>query len=149
MIVVQIPNKSEKLQDDVERWFETQGVTYENGQLAVWLSDMHENLEGIEEINAPSVAVIIKQAVATGWDCPRAAILVKLRDNMDETFEIQTIGRIRRMPEAHHYGKDLLDSCYLYTFDEKFTAGVKLSLGKGALEAATLFLKNEYIKALP
>ncbi|PXX80988.1 DEAD/DEAH box helicase family protein [Dielma fastidiosa] len=144
LIVVQIPNKSEKLQDDVERWFETQGVTYENGQLAVWLSDMRENLEGIEEINAPSVAVIIKQAVATGWDCPRAAILVKLRDNMDETFEIQTIGRIRRMPEAHHYGKDLLDSCYLYTFDEKFTAGVKLSLGKGALEAATLFLKNEY-----
>jgi len=105
---------------------------------------MHENLEGIEEINAPSVAVIIKQAVATGWDCPRATILVKLRDNMDETFEIQTIGRIRRMPEARHYGKDLLDSCYLYTFDEKFTAGVKLSLGKGALEAATLFLKNEY-----
>lgn len=144
LIVVQIPNKSEKLQDDVERWFETQGVTYENGQLAVWLSDMHENLEGIEEINAPSVAVIIKQAVATGWDCPRATILVKLRDNMDETFEIQTIGRIRRMPEARHYGKDLLDSCYLYTFDEKFTAGVKLSLGKGALEAATLFLKNEY-----
>lgn len=144
LIVVQIPNKSEKLQDDVERWFETQGVTYENGQLAVWLSDMHENLDGIEETNAPSVAVIIKQAVATGWDCPRAAILVKLRDNMDETFEIQTIGRIRRMPEAHHYGKDLLDSCYLYTFDEKFTAGVKLSLGKGALEAVTLFLKNEY-----
>ncbi len=144
LIVVQIPNKSEKLQDDVERWFETQSVTYENGQLAVWLSDMHENLEGIEEINAPSVAVIIKQAVATGWDCPRAAILVKLRDNMDETFEIQTIGRIRRMPEARHYGKDLLDSCYLYTFDEKFTAGVKLSLGKGALKADTLFLKNEY-----
>mgnify|MGYP001098526055 CR=1 FL=1 len=26
LIVVQIPNKSEKLQDDVERWFETQGV---------------------------------------------------------------------------------------------------------------------------
>lgn len=144
LIVVQIPNKSEKLQDDVERYFEKQGVTYENQQLAVWLSDMHENLEGIDEPNAMSVAVIIKQAVATGWDCPRAYILVKLRDNMDETFEIQTIGRIRRMPEAKHYGSDLLDSCYLYTFDEKFTAGVKTSLGKGALEAQTLFLKNEY-----
>lgn len=144
LIVVQIPNKSEKLQDDVERWFEKQGVSYENQQLAVWLSDMHENLEGIDEPNAKSVAVIIKQAVATGWDCPRAHILVKLRDNMDETFEIQTIGRIRRMPEAKHYGSDLLDSCYLYTFDEKFTAGVKMSLGKGALEAVTLFLKNEY-----
>lgn len=144
LIVVQIPNKSEVLQDEVERWFETQGVTLENEQLAVWLSDRHENLEGIEENNAKSVAVIIKQAVATGWDCPRAYILVKLRDNMDETFEIQTIGRIRRMPEAKHYNSDLLDSCYLYTLDEKFTAGVKMSLGKGALEAYTIFLKNEY-----
>lgn len=111
---------------------------------AVWLSDRHENLEGIDAPAAPSTAVIIKQAVATGWDCPRAQILVKLRDNMDDTFEIQTIGRIRRMPEAKHYGSDLLDSCYLYTFDEKFTAGVKMALDKGALNACTLFLKSEY-----
>ena len=144
LIVVQIPNKSEILQDEVERWFETQGLTYENQQLAVWLSDRHENLDGIEKNDAVPSAVIIKQAVATGWDCPRAYILVKLRDNMDETFEIQTIGRIRRMPEAIHYNSDLLDSCYLYTLDEKFTAGVKMSLGKGALDAYTVFLKNEY-----
>ena len=144
LIVIQIPNKSETLQDGVERYLETQGLTYENGQLAVWLSDQHENLEGIDEPNAASAAVIIKQAVATGWDCPRAHILVKLRDNMDETFEMQTIGRIRRMPEAKHYESDLLDSCYLYTFDEKFTAGVKMALDKGALNACTLFLKNEY-----
>lgn len=144
LIVIQIPNKSEILQDGVERYLETQGLTYENGQLAVWLSDRHENLEGIEEPNASVSAVIIKQAVATGWDCPRAHILVKLRDNMDETFEIQTIGRIRRMPEAKHYESDLLDSCYLYTFDEKFTAGVKMALDKSALNACTIFLKNEY-----
>lgn len=144
LIVVQIPNKSETLQDGVERYLETQGLTYENGQLAVWLSDRHENLEGIEEPNAAVAVVIIKQAVATGWDCPRAHILVKLRDNMDETFEIQTIGRIRRMPEAKHYGSDLLDSCYLYTLDEKFTAGVKMALDKSALNACTLFLKKEF-----
>lgn len=144
LIVVQIPNKSEALQEQVERWFEQQGVTYENRQLAVWLSNRHENLNDIDAKNAEPIAVIIKQAVATGWDCPRAHILVKLRDNMDETFEIQTIGRIRRMPEAKHYGSDLLDSCYLYTLDEKFTAGVKQSLGKSALDACTLFLKNEY-----
>lgn len=144
LIVIQIPNKSETLQDGVERYLETQGLTYENGQLAVWLSDQHENLAGIDEPNATTSAVIIKQAVATGWDCPRAHILVKLRDNMDETFEIQTIGRIRRMPEAKHYENDLLDSCYLYTLDEKFTAGVKMALDKGALNACTLFLKNEY-----
>ena len=144
LIVVQLPNNSDALLYNVERWFETQGITYENGQLAVWLDKRHENLENIENNDAKPVAVIIKQAVATGWDCPRAQILIKLRDNMDETFEVQTIGRIRRMPEAKHYGNDLLDSCYLYTFDGKFTAGVKMSLGKGALEACTLFLKNEY-----
>ena len=144
LIVVQIPNKSESLQDGIERYFDSQGITYENGLLACWLSDQHENLDGIDAPNAATSAVIIKQAVATGWDCPRAHILVKLRDNMDETFEIQTIGRIRRMPEAKHYESDLLDSCYLYTLDEKFTAGVKMALDKGALNACTLFLKNEY-----
>lgn len=144
LIVVQIPNKNEIMQDEIERWFEARGITYENGQLAVWLSKKHENLEDIERNDAPQVAVIIKQAVATGWDCPRAHILVKLRDNMSETFEIQTIGRIRRMPEAKHYGSDLLDSCYLYTLDEKFAEGVKMNLGKGALDAATLYLKPEF-----
>lgn len=144
LIIVQIPNKNDVMQDEIERWFEAGGITHENGQLAVWLSKRHENLEDIERNEAPQVAVIIKQAVATGWDCPRAHILVKLRDNMGETFEIQTIGRIRRMPEAKHYGSDLLDSCYLYTLDEKFTEGVKMNLGKGALDAATLYLRPEF-----
>lgn len=144
LIIVQIPNKSDALLERVEEYFETKGITYENNQLAVWLSDKKQNLEDISEPEAEPVAVIIKQAVATGWDCPRAHILVKLRDNMSETFEIQTIGRIRRMPEAKHYESDLLDCCYLYTLDEKFTESVKLSLGKDALDARKLFLKPEH-----
>lgn len=144
LIIVQLPNKSDALLESVEKYFESKGITYENNQLAVWLSDKKQNLEDIEEPDARPIAVIIKQAVATGWDCPRAHILVKLRDNMSETFEIQTIGRIRRMPEATHYGSDLLDCCYLYTLDEKFTESVKLSLGKDALDACKLFLKPEH-----
>ena len=144
LIVVQLPNNSDLLLDAVEKFFESKGITYEAGTLAVWLSERHENLDNISDNNDEQIAVIIKQAVATGWDCPRAHILAKLRDNMDETFEIQTIGRIRRMPEAKHYDCDALDSCYLYTFDSKFTQGVKASLGKSALEAKTLFLKNEH-----
>lgn len=144
LIVVQLPNNSDLLLDTVEKFFESKGITYEAGTLSVWLSERHENLDNISVNCGEQVAVIIKQAVATGWDCPRAYILVKLRDNMDETFEIQTIGRIRRMPEAKHYDNDTLDSCYLYTFDGKFTQGVKASLGKSALEAKTLFLKSQY-----
>ena len=144
LIIVQLPNKSDALLESVEKYFISKGITYENNQLAVWLSEKKQNLEEIEQLNATPIAVIIKQAVATGWDCPRAHILVKLRDNMSETFEIQTIGRIRRMPEAKHYENDLLDNCYLYTLDGAFTESVKQSLGKGALDAKKLFLKPEY-----
>ena len=117
LIVVQLPNNSDALCDTVESFFAGKGINTESGTLAIWLSNRHENVDNISENNAETVAVIMKQAVATGWDCPRAHILVKLRENMDETFEVQTIGRIRRMPEAKHYENDVLDSCYLYTFD--------------------------------
>ncbi|MCR4821813.1 MAG: DEAD/DEAH box helicase family protein [Treponema sp.] len=146
LIVVQLPNNSDALLDYVIGFFEGHGISIDGGSLAVWLSARHDNLEGIEKNNGKQIAVVIKQAVATGWDCPRAHILVKLREGMDETFEIQTIGRIRRMPEARHYGNDLLDSCYLYTFDSKFTQGAKAALGKNALQAKTIFLKNEHKK---
>ncbi len=146
LIIVQLPNSSDALFDSVIEWFEKNGISVENGTLSVWLSARHDNLDGIENNDGKQIAVIIKQAVATGWDCPRAHILVKLREGMDETFEIQTIGRIRRMPEARHYGNDLLDSCYLYTFDSKFTQGAQAALGKSALQAKTIFLKNEYKK---
>lgn len=144
LIIIQIPNNSDALLYRVEEYLSSKGISYENKSLAVWLADKKENLEDIEQNDAEPIAVIIKQAVATGWDCPRAQILVKLRDNMDETFEIQTIGRIRRMPQAIHYENSLLDMCYLYTFDEKFTDGVKLHLGRNASEVKLLYLKEEF-----
>ena len=144
LIIVQLPNNSDALCDSVEKYFNTQGINIENETLAIWLSGRHENIVNISANDGTQIAVVMKQAVATGWDCPRAQILVKLRENMDETFEIQTIGRIRRMPEAKHYGSDMLDCCYLYTFDQKFTAGVKAALSKGALDGKDVFLKNDY-----
>ena len=84
----------------------------------------------------------MKQTISTGWDCPRAKILVKLREGMSESFEIQTIGRIRRMPEAKHYEDDLLDFCYVYTFDEKYKAGLLSNMDK-AYETRRLFLKEK------
>ena len=111
LIVVQIPNKSEEKQAKIEEILEEKGITYLNKRLAVWLSDQKENLEDIDKLDAEPMVIIIKQAVALGWDCPRAQILVKMRDNMSETFEIQTIGRIRRMPEADHYDNAQLDHC--------------------------------------
>ena len=144
LIIVQVPNKNDSLISDVERYLESKHISYDNQLLAIWMSDRKECLDDIEKNNAQPICLIIKQAVATGWDCPRAHILVKLRDNMNETFEIQTIGRIRRMPEAEHYGYDLLDSAYIYTLDEKFVENVKIHSGKRALDARKIFLKQEH-----
>lgn len=144
LVIIQLPNNNDALLKDVEDYLESKNVTYENGLLAVWLSNKKENLEGIEDNEAKPTFIIIKQAIATGWDCPRAQVLIKLRDNSDEVFEIQTIGRIRRMPELTHYDDELLDSCYLYTFDEKFTEGVKENLKDRASDSMILFLKEEF-----
>ncbi len=145
LIVIQIPNKSEEKQAKIEEILEEKGITYFNKRLAVWLSDQKENLDGIDKLEAEPMVIIIKQAVALGWDCPRAQILVKMRDNMSETFEIQTIGRIRRMPEANHYDNQQLDHCYIYTLDKAFIEYAKKE--SGAYEVKKIFLKQEH-KAL-
>ena len=147
LICVQIPNNSK---DDpssalivaLEKYFASKEITVENGLLAFWLSGRYDNLDNISNNNAQPIAMIFKQAIATGWDCPRAHILVKLRENMDETFEVQTIGRIRRMPEAKHYENDILDDCYIYTFDKGFIEGLSKDIYGGELKK--LFLKTEY-----
>lgn len=142
LIVVQIPNKSEDKQTKIEEILEEKGITYLNKRLAIWLSDQKENLENIDKLDAEPMVIIIKQAVALGWDCPRAQILVKMRDNMSETFEIQTIGRIRRMPEAEHYNNQELDNCYIYTLDKAFIDYAKKE--SSAHEVKKIFIKPEH-----
>lgn len=64
--------------------------------------------------------LVFKTAVATGWDCPRAQILIKFREGKSETFEIQTIGRILRTAEAKSYNNSLLDNAYIFTNIKEF-----------------------------
>jgi type III restriction enzyme len=144
LIIVQMPNNSAEFIKKVEKILEERGYTYKNKSVAKWLADSKENIDNIENNEAEPIILIMKQAIATGWDCPRAKILVKLRDNMSEDFETQTIGRIRRMPQAKHYSNILLDNCYLYTFDTKYSESVKQELGSNASDVKLLFLKKEY-----
>lgn len=144
LIIIQVPSKSDDLIKQIEKILEERNYTYDRKNLAIWLSDRKENIEDIENNESNQAVLIMKQAISTGWDCPRAKILVKLRDNMSEDFETQTIGRIRRMPQAHHYDNVLLDNCYLYTFDEKYETTVKQELGSNAYDTKVIFLKNEY-----
>lgn len=138
------------------------GYSYENKLLASWFSAENKedkdrkskklgkinigttDKDSITKSNATPVFLLFKQALATGWDCPHAKILVKLRENMSETFEIQTLGRLRCMPKAKHYGKEILDCSYLYIFDEKYKLEV-IKDGNG-FETQRVFLKEELKK---
>ena len=144
MIIIQVPNNSDDLIQQIEDILENKGYSYKNKSLAIWLNERKENIENISENNAEPVLLIMKEAVSTGWDCPRAKILVKLRSNMSENFETQIIGRIRRMPQAHHYNNLLLDNCYLYTFDEKYEETIKQELGNNAEDVKIVFLKDQF-----
>jgi len=87
--------------------------------IAIWLSEKKENLEEIVQNDSSASFLIFKQAAATGWDCPRASILVMFREIKSPVFHTQTVGRILRMPEAIHYPKPELNIGYLYTNYER------------------------------
>lgn len=87
-----------------------------NGKLAIWLAEQKSELiDWIAEPDNEIEFLIFKQAIDTGWDCPRAHILVKFRETHNIVFEIQTVGRILRMPEQHHYANEALNRGYIYT----------------------------------
>lgn len=143
IVLIQFPNAQPETILAVEKKLEDMGYTYNNGMVSKWMSGDKKDLpENLTDNDATPVFLLMKQAISTGWDCPRAKILVKLREGMNETFEIQTIGRIRRMPEAKHYEDDLLDYCYVYTFDEKYKAGLLTEIDK-AYEVRRLFVKEK------
>lgn len=143
LVLIQFPNGQPETIRAVENKLESMGYTYDNGMVSIWMSEDKRDLpENLTDNDATPIFLLMKQAISTGWDCPRAKILVKLREGMSESFEIQTIGRIRRMPEAKHYEDDLLDFCYVYTFDEKYKAGLLSSIDK-AYETRRLFLKDK------
>ena len=52
-----------------------------------------------------------KDAISTGWDCPRAEVLVSFRPARDETHITQLLGRMVRTPLARRVpGDDVLNS---------------------------------------
>jgi len=125
LVLIQLPNDDrarketlDKSKEDIVKEY-LKGKKVDEQHIAVWLSEKKENLEEIEQ-NASEVSFLIfKQAAATGWDCPRASILVMFREIKSPVFHTQTVGRILRMPEAIHYAKPELNIGYLYTNYER------------------------------
>lgn len=121
LVLIQLPNddKADKTtstitkQDFIINSLKEKGV-YDH-EIAIWLSEDKVNLDDITNNTSQVSYLLFKQAAATGWDCPRASVLVMFREIKNPTFAIQTVGRILRMPFGIHFAKPELNLGYLYT----------------------------------
>ena len=130
LLLVQIPRKKStdvrNPEDKIIDLLDKHGITTENGKLAVWLSEKDKkiNLDYLEKNDSEVDVLIFKEAIALGWDCPRASILLLQREWNAENyvFNVQTLGRIMRMPEQKHYKKyPALNVGYVYTASDNFS----------------------------
>lgn len=124
LLLIQLPNDTSEtmssedlaIAEQVKTYLRAvKNITEENGRLAVWLSKEKANLANLEAPDNLAEVLLFKQAIALGWDCPRAAVLLIFRKLQSDTFTIQTVGRILRMPEQKFYQDELLNIGYVYT----------------------------------
>ena len=121
LVMIQLPNDDQANKDTtttnkqaiVLSYLKEKGVLED--EISIWLSQEKVNLEYIEDNKSPISFLLFKQAAATGWDCPRASVLVMFREIKNPTFAIQTVGRILRMPFGSHFPIPELNLGYLYT----------------------------------
>lgn len=81
--------------------------------------------------------LVAKDAISTGWDCPRAEVMVSFRPATDRTHITQLLGRMVRTPLAKRIpGNDRLNSvdCLLPFFDITSVEHVLDVLMKGGVD---------------
>lgn len=90
-------------------------------------------------------AVLFKEALTTGWDCPRAEVMLSYRKAKDFTYIAQLIGRMVRTPLARRVmTDDVLNSVSLYLpyYDETAVREVVEQLRKDPDAPPTVFEHN-------
>lgn len=154
LVLIQIPNKQKpqgefeegERASTIKEYLKSQGM--QDYEIGIWLSKEKENLQDIIKNNSDISFLIFKQAISTGWDCPRAQVLVMFREIQNPTFHIQTVGRILRMPEAQHYNESKLNQAYLYTTYKKNEVFIKENELGGNKLACNISYRNKEITPL-
>ncbi|KGP23774.1 type III restriction enzyme, res subunit [Xanthomonas citri pv. fuscans] len=98
--------------------------------------------------------LIAKDAISTGWDCPRAEVMVSFRAASDRTHITQLLGRMVRSPLARRIpGNDRLNAvdCLLPKFNRKTVEEVVDALMKGddTLPATPGRILIDYVEVKP
>jgi type III restriction enzyme len=94
-----------------------------------------EYRNGIADESCPVKFVITQKALAEGWDCPFAYILVSMASLHSATAVEQLLGRVLRQPEARRREAHALNQSYSFVVSRNFaeTAGaLRDSLVQGA-----------------
>jgi type III restriction enzyme len=101
----------------------------------------------------PRIRVLIaKDAISTGWDCPRAEVMVSFRAAVDKTHITQLLGRMVRTPLARRIpGDEKLNSveCLLPKFDKKSVVAVAEALMQGGVDEGDSNLSGRKILIKP
>lgn len=104
LMLIQLPNDDSKLIEKGEQKKEEIVTEYllkmkvPKHKIAKWF-DKHPRPDGLEDNDNEHDFLLFKQTAGTGWDCPRASVLVMFREIQSNIFYTQTVGRILRMPE--------------------------------------------------
>ena len=96
--------------------------------------------------------LIAKDAISTGWDCPRAEVMVSFRPAKARTHITQLMGRMVRTPLARRIpGNDRLNSinCLLPFFDTKSVEAVADALMKGGVDEGDSALTGRRVLVNP
>ena len=75
---------------------------------------------GIADPNCPVKFVITQKALAEGWDCPFAYILVSMASLHSATAVEQLLGRVLRQPGASHRQAWALNQSYAFVVSHNF-----------------------------
>lgn len=117
LLLIQYPDgkNAEARAEVVEKFLAKKGLAKDITYATYLSGDHSDDLENISKNESPYQALIFKIAIATGWDCPRAQVLVQFRDPKSAALRIQTLGRIMRSPEQRHYANEDLNIAYVYS----------------------------------
>ena len=130
LLMIQLPNDDRALQEEQTKkdivLQHLHELEVNSNKVAIWLDKERsigkakvDDMRIITRNNNEVEVLLFKQAPATGWDCPRAQVLLMYRETKDPVFQIQVLGRILRMPQGRHYNTPELNSSYLYTTYQK------------------------------
>lgn len=120
LVIIQLPNDDEELskegkptKEEITReYLISQGI--KANRIASWFTGKKKP-EGLELDDSEYEYLLFKTAAGTGWDCPRAQVLVMFRDVKSEIFHTQTIGRILRVPIMNEEVSKVFRNGYIYT----------------------------------